>query len=137
MLMVAIESLYDKFEEIDVIGAIGDLGILQPKLKTFTIAKPVKRPSGIPLETGQVFELKANETKYVLDFSLLQLSWDLLRIMAISGAAEPTELWDHGDDGNNGDIASNIWTEDEYELLQRWATEVEEDDDADKAKSLG
>lgn len=50
------------------------------------------RWSGIPTETGQTFILKAENPEHVPNFELLKLSWDLLRITAISGAAEPQDL---------------------------------------------
>lgn len=61
------------------------------------------RKSGLPLETGQVFILGEKEPKQAPDIELLKLSWDLLRVGAISGAAEPREL----DDDDGDDDADN------------------------------
>ncbi|KAL7923248.1 hypothetical protein ACQKWADRAFT_290374 [Trichoderma austrokoningii] len=55
------------------------------------------KKDGLPLKTGQIFTLKADKPELVPSFELLKLSWDMLRIIAISGAAEPKELWK--DDG--------------------------------------
>lgn len=54
------------------------------------------RKSGRPLRTGQTFVLGGKDPKQAPDIELLKLSWDLLRVGAISGAAEPREL--DGDD---------------------------------------
>jgi hypothetical protein len=60
------------------------------------------RMSGLFLETGQTFTLTADDPNHVPNFELLKLSWDLLRVIAICGAAaEPTEEDDDDDDYDN------------------------------------
>ncbi|KAM0426986.1 hypothetical protein ACHAPT_007884 [Fusarium lateritium] len=64
------------------------------------------RKSGMPLETGQVFHISAQNPADIPSFELLQLSWDLLRVAAISGAGEASEedYWDSDDDDDYGDV---------------------------------
>lgn len=95
----------------------------------------IHRQSGIPLETGQTFVIKADNPNHLPNFELLKLSWDMLRIIAISGAAEPQDL-SNDDCSGDGDVdlriehESNvsIWNEDNYAELRRWAGKVENDE---------
>ncbi|CAK7275585.1 hypothetical protein SEPCBS119000_006752, partial [Sporothrix epigloea] len=53
------------------------------------------RKSGLPLETGQIFTIRAEDPEDLPSFELLELQWDLLRIAAMSGPAEAQdEEWD-------------------------------------------
>lgn len=87
--------------------------------------------SGIPIETGQTFVLGANDPAHIPNFELLQLSWDLLRIMAISGVATLEDWSDYG--GSDGDIyheaESGIWNEDDYARMQSWASNIQTDEE--------
>lgn len=51
-----------------------------------------RRESGLRIETGQTFVLKTDDPENLPSFELLQLSWDLLRIAAICGAAESDDM---------------------------------------------
>ena len=63
------------------------------------------RRSGMPVETGQVFVVPAGNPTENLNIDILQLSWDLLRIAAISGAGEATdEDYQDSDDDSDGGI---------------------------------
>ncbi|SPO02565.1 uncharacterized protein DNG_05238 [Cephalotrichum gorgonifer] len=72
------------------------------------------RRSGIPLRTGQTFVLGARDPERAPNFELLKLSWDLLRVAAISGAALPGSL---ADEGSNRDdypgAGCLVWEEDD------------------------
>ncbi|KAL6884426.1 hypothetical protein GGI43DRAFT_433389 [Trichoderma evansii] len=87
--------------------------------------------SGLSVETGQRFVLSANDPAHVPNFELLQLSWDLLRIMAISGVARLEDLSDYS--GSDGDIYhesnSGIWSEDGYAQLRSWAEGIQTDEE--------
>lgn len=63
------------------------------------------RKSGLPLKTGQIFTLRApaDKPEWIPSFELLKLSWDMSRIIAISGAAEPKELWKNDDRDDDAD----------------------------------
>lgn len=47
--------------------------------------------SGHPLLDGTLFDLTSDDPKNQVSFDLLQLQWDLLRMAALSGAAEAAE----------------------------------------------
>jgi hypothetical protein len=79
------------------------------------------RKSGLPIETGQTFILKGNGPLLAPSFELLQLSWDLSRIVAISGAAEPVDLSDVESDDEDID-------EDNFDWVQQWAGRIREDE---------
>ncbi|RFU77233.1 hypothetical protein TARUN_5014 [Trichoderma arundinaceum] len=93
------------------------------------------RNSGLQLETGQTFRLRAENPRDVPDFDLLQLSWDLLRVVAICGAAEEQSIeedddddddysyddygnYNYEDDGN--EVNMRMWDEDDYAQLRQW-----------------
>ncbi|KAL6903978.1 hypothetical protein GGI43DRAFT_307968 [Trichoderma evansii] len=86
------------------------------------------RASGLRLETGQVFILKANDPAHIPNFDLLQLSWDLLRIIAICGAAEEEDADDDDDiddDGLSIDAVEGIYEANNGAEIYQWAAEVE------------
>ncbi|UKZ48466.1 hypothetical protein TrVGV298_002691 [Trichoderma virens] len=59
------------------------------------------QPSGLPLETGQTSTFHAwRGLNSIPDYDLLELSWDLRRVAAISGTSrEPEALnYEHPDD---------------------------------------
>lgn len=88
--------------------------------------------SGLPIETGQTFVLRAEDPAHVPSFELLQLSWDLRRIMAISGVANLEDLSDYS--GDDGDIyhegESSIGDEDFYAKLRSWVEGIQTDDES-------
>ncbi|UKZ67000.1 uncharacterized protein TrAtP1_008164 [Trichoderma atroviride] len=88
---------------------------------------------GLPLRTGQTFTLKADKDRpeLVPSFELLKLSWDMLRIIAISGAAEPKALWK--EDGRG----SNAWADDVSSRLRSWMGQDDqmEDDESETVDS--
>lgn len=89
---------------------------------------------GMPLRTGQIFTLKADKDnpELVPSFELLKLSWDMLRIIAISGAAEPKELWK--EDGRD----PKTWADEVTFRLRSWMDQddrMEEDDESETVDS--
>ncbi|KAK4035367.1 hypothetical protein C8A01DRAFT_17963 [Parachaetomium inaequale] len=46
------------------------------------------RRSGVPIQTGQTFVIRAKNHKDLPSFELLELQWNLLRVAAICGAAD-------------------------------------------------
>lgn len=87
---------------------------------------------GVPLRTGQIFTLKADKDKPELapSFELLKLSWEMLRIIAISGAAEPKTLW-------REDCGSNAWLSEVSTRLRSWMDQSDqmEDDESETVES--
>jgi len=70
------------------------------------------RPSGLPLMTGQTFTITSDNSD-LPDFDLLELSWNLLRVGALCGAAEER---DEGDEeqfpgGDAAEVAGEQWGE--------------------------
>lgn len=49
------------------------------------------RQSGVRIQTGQTFAIRAEDQGKLPSFKLLELQWDLLRVAAICGAAEATD----------------------------------------------
>ncbi|PKK40956.1 hypothetical protein CI102_15192, partial [Trichoderma harzianum] len=94
------------------------------------------RQSGLPLQTGQVFNLTAKIPDHIPNMEFLQLSWDLLRVAAICGAAEPSDLSDFDDDDDdNGyevETSSAMYYDDNYAEMSRWAREVENEEEEDR-----
>ncbi|KAL9477579.1 hypothetical protein ACSS6W_007420 [Trichoderma asperelloides] len=94
------------------------------------------RASGLQLETGQTFTLKANNPGHVPNFNLLQLSWDLLRVVAICGAAEE-ELDDESDADDGGfsiEASEGIYEEDNGAQIYQWAAEVEMEEEGEEVE---
>jgi len=59
------------------------------------------RESGIPIRTGQIFTIRAENPEDLPSWDLLELSWNLLRVAAICGAADVDDAyWNapHNDD---------------------------------------
>ena len=58
------------------------------------------RKSGLPIETGQTFVIRAENFEDLPSFELLELQWNLLRVAAICGAADVTDAsyYDRDDD---------------------------------------
>ncbi|UKZ66149.1 uncharacterized protein TrAtP1_007325 [Trichoderma atroviride] len=91
------------------------------------------RASGLRLKTGQVFTLTANDSAHMPNFDLLQLSWDLLRIISICGVVGEENVDDDGDNddyySDNDDGSSIGASEGIYEnngaQIYQWAAEVE------------
>ncbi|KEZ40190.1 hypothetical protein SAPIO_CDS9245 [Scedosporium apiospermum] len=70
------------------------------------------RPSGLPLMTGQTFTITSEDSD-LPDFDLLELSWNLLRVGALCGAAEER---DGGDEeqfpgGDAAEVPGSDWGE--------------------------
>lgn len=91
------------------------------------------RASGLRLETGQVFTLTASDPAHMPNFDLLQLSWDLLRVISICGAAEEEDVDDDDDnddyyndhdDGYSIGASDGIYEDNDAQIHQ-WAAEVE------------
>ncbi|CAK7273482.1 hypothetical protein SEPCBS57363_005675 [Sporothrix epigloea] len=59
------------------------------------------RPSGLRIETGQLFTIRADMPEQLPSMDLLVLQWNLLRISAMCGAAD---VYD-GDEGDEDDCA--------------------------------
>lgn len=99
--------------------------------------KLAHRKSGLPLQTGQTFVLGAKDPERAPSFELLQLSWDLLRVGAISGAAGPLEL-DNDDDTDNSGVGYWDWEENELGQWRRCGSEsgeeAEETEDRGRSK---
>lgn len=86
------------------------------------------RASGLLLQTGQVFTLTANDPAHVPNFDLLRLSWDLLRVISICGAAEEEDIDDDDDvddDGFSIEASEGMYEEDSGAQIYQWATDVE------------
>lgn len=57
------------------------------------------RRSGVPIRTGQTFILRADNPEDLPSWDLLDMQWNLLRVAAISGAADvPDEYYDLDDE---------------------------------------
>ncbi|KAL6838064.1 hypothetical protein V8C40DRAFT_231521 [Trichoderma camerunense] len=95
------------------------------------------RWSGLPLETGQTFSIVPRAGAEAPNMDLLQLSWYLLRIAAISGAAEyvdPSTVESDDDDENEQfkvDTQTNIYCEDDYAQGGSGEKEAEEGETPD------
>ncbi|CAK7274727.1 hypothetical protein SEPCBS119000_006321 [Sporothrix epigloea] len=84
------------------------------------------RKSGLPLETGQIFTIRADDPQDLPSFELLEMQWDLLRIAAMSGAAEAQdEGWaeDEEDFGGAGDVVLSDVPDADVEALDLYQTE--------------
>jgi hypothetical protein len=49
------------------------------------------RKSGVPIQTGQTFVIRAEKPEDLPSFELLELQWNLLRVAAICGAGDVTD----------------------------------------------
>lgn len=98
------------------------------------------RASGLRLETGQTFTLSANDPAHVPNFDLLQLSWDLLRVIAICGAAEEEDIDDDDDvvddDGFSIDAVEGVYEEDGGAQIYQWAADVEMEEESEEEQSV-
>ena len=65
------------------------------------------RKSGVRIQTGQTFVIRAENPEDLPSFELLELQWDLLRVAAICGAAEATDE-DYGEGYDTDDEAVPI-----------------------------
>lgn len=70
------------------------------------------RKSGVPIQTGQTFIIRADDPEDLPSFELLELQWNLLRIAAICGAAEATDEDYLGDDDGTGFAAFTMFIQD-------------------------
>ncbi|KAK5659497.1 hypothetical protein OQA88_698 [Cercophora sp. LCS_1] len=63
------------------------------------------RESGIRIRTGQIFRITGGKPEDVPSWDLLELSWNLLRVAAICGAADvDDDYWDESDDDDESCI---------------------------------
>lgn len=60
------------------------------------------RASGVPIQTGQTFVIRADNPGDLPSFELLELQWNLLRVAAICGAADDTDEPDSDMGGSGG-----------------------------------
>ena len=82
------------------------------------------RKSGYPVKTGQVFTITAEREEDVPDWELLELQWNLLRVAAMSGAANvPDSYYLESDDESEGGLG--VWgqEEEEEEEVSCWEDE--------------
>ncbi|KEZ39537.1 hypothetical protein SAPIO_CDS9419 [Scedosporium apiospermum] len=82
----------------------------------------------LKLKTGQTFILRAQGQKDTTSIELLQLSWDLLRVAAICGAATDDTPNGENDEseGRSVGAGSVTWEGNERDELRRWAVGVAE-----------
>ncbi|EHK50256.1 hypothetical protein TRIATDRAFT_303832 [Trichoderma atroviride IMI 206040] len=80
------------------------------------------RASGLRLKTGQVFTLTANDSAHMPNFDLLQLSWDLRRIISICGVVVEENV---DDDGDNDDYYNDDYYSDNDDGSSIGASEVQ------------
>ncbi|KAL2756661.1 hypothetical protein ACRALDRAFT_2026691 [Sodiomyces alcalophilus JCM 7366] len=71
------------------------------------------RRSGFPIQTGQTFIIRAENPEDLPSFELLDLQWNLLRVAAISGAAEATDE-DYETDDDEAEAALDLWSQTMY-----------------------
>ncbi|CAK7269608.1 hypothetical protein SEPCBS119000_003657 [Sporothrix epigloea] len=97
------------------------------------------RRSGLPLQTGQIFTIRADSTEDLPSFDLLDMQWNLLRVAAMSGAAEAdTDPWgreDEEDDYAGGYVLPNDLDDlddldDDVEYLDLYQTEEDKGETA-------
>lgn len=90
-------------------------------------AAEVNRQSGVPLETGQTFTIEADDPELLPSLELLELQWNLMRIAAMSGAAQAPAMDFFNDDAGEGDeygLSSEAQGyEDRYEGKYEWSWE--------------
>ncbi|CAK7273585.1 hypothetical protein SEPCBS119000_005736 [Sporothrix epigloea] len=94
------------------------------------------RKSGLPLRTGQIFTVRAEDPDDLPYFELLEMQWDLLRIAAMSGAAEAQdEEWyeDEEDLGGAEICVFSDVSDADVEHLDLYQTEESESKSAYKA----
>ncbi|CAK7275022.1 hypothetical protein SEPCBS57363_006465 [Sporothrix epigloea] len=93
-------------------------------------AQPVAhRKSGLPLRTGQIFTIRAENPEDLPSFELLDMQWNLLRVAAMSGAAEAEDAPpEKGDDDNeySGHYVPSDVSDDDVEELDLYRTEEDE-----------
>ncbi|CAK7273582.1 hypothetical protein SEPCBS119000_005733 [Sporothrix epigloea] len=70
------------------------------------------RKSGLPLQTGQIFTIRAEDPVDLPSFELLEIQWNFLRIAAMSGAAEaePTDESSGEEEDEDEDEDDYGWT---------------------------
>ncbi|CAK7273589.1 hypothetical protein SEPCBS119000_005738 [Sporothrix epigloea] len=84
------------------------------------------RKSGLPLRTGQIFTIRAEDPEDLPSFELLEMQWDLQRIAAMSGAAEPEDNSfgeEEDEDEDGGDYMQPHVLDDDVEELDLYRTE--------------
>lgn len=76
-------------------------GLGQPNGSAAWGTRLCHRKSGLPIKTGQTFVITAKDPSDLPSFELLELQWDLLRVCAISGAADVDD--EYYEESLNGD----------------------------------
>ncbi|CAK7565231.1 MAG: hypothetical protein SEPTF4163_003143 [Sporothrix epigloea] len=113
-------------------GTSDDIRLLcggEDDLETWGPQPVAHRKSGLPLRTGQIFTIRAENPEDLPSFELLDMQWNLLRVAAMSGAAEaedvPPEEEDEDDEYGEHYVLSNVYDED-VEELDLYRTEEDE-----------
>ncbi|CAK7229636.1 hypothetical protein SCUCBS95973_007290 [Sporothrix curviconia] len=91
------------------------------------------RRSGIRIQTGQLYTIRANAPEQLPSMELLQLQWDLLRIAAMSGAADVYD--DNGDDSDDqceDDELCSAFGSDEADTISSIDIDFGRDEDEDE-----
>ncbi|KAH6608934.1 hypothetical protein Trco_002280 [Trichoderma cornu-damae] len=84
------------------------------------------RNGGFLIETGQTFTLQARDPSHTPNFELLQLSWELLRIVAISGIVELAGSLqkEAGSRGKDGAESCSSCDGGPFDKIQRWVDKL-------------
>lgn len=77
-------------------------------------AQVAHHDSGIPIQTGDLFTIRADTPENLPSSELLKLQWDLLRVAAMCGAAD---IYEDRDDDDDDD-----WWEQERLRMRRFET---------------
>ncbi|CAK7564432.1 MAG: hypothetical protein SEPTF4163_002323, partial [Sporothrix epigloea] len=89
-------------------------------LETWGPQPVAHRKSGLPLRTGQIFTIRAENPEDLPSFELLDMQWNLLRVAAMSGAAEaedaPPEEEDEDDEYGEHYVMFDVSNDDIEEL---------------------
>ncbi|CAK7563928.1 MAG: hypothetical protein SEPTF4163_001810 [Sporothrix epigloea] len=113
-------------------GTFDDIHLLcggEDDLETWGPQPVAYRKSGLPLQTGQIFTIRAESPEDLPSFELLDMQWNLLRVAAMSGAAEaedaPPEEEDDDDEYGGHYVLSDVY-DDDVEELDLYRTEKDE-----------
>ncbi|CAK7273484.1 hypothetical protein SEPCBS57363_005676 [Sporothrix epigloea] len=82
------------------------------------------RPSGLRIETGQLFKIRAAKPYLLPSFKLLELQWNLLRMSAMSGAANIYDQ-DEEDDKDSADGSAQLVSESKENLMSKMKSQPE------------
>ncbi|CAK7275561.1 hypothetical protein SEPCBS57363_006760 [Sporothrix epigloea] len=113
-------------------GTSDDIRLLcggEDDLETWGPQPVAHRMSGLPLRTGQIFTIRAENPEDLPSFELLDMQWNLLRVAAMSGAAEAEDAPpEEGDDDNeySGHYVPSDVSDDDVEEFDLYRTEEDE-----------